>query len=263
MPLYCAIPDSVNNGRRCLLPCFVVHFAHMGWFYHGLGGWEMTLLGSRLRHRRRQMRLRQRDVTGAQSASFLSKVENGAVLPSLNNLADWSDKLQTTPSNLMGDQLVLEAAKHCVLLTEKCHSYLDHLNPSPTTHFLRQLSTSATALSVSVPEPPEDPELQCLTAKVLMHKGQVEDARVLAEKVLPKTYSPFLRMRILSLLCQIYTELDEPHRRKQLADDLHEALLDLDHSKLLHSLPSAEEIQDDDLHLLTLCELTRCLKQLD
>lgn len=135
----------------------------------------MELLGARLRQRRRQMKLRQGDVAGTHSGSFLSKVENGVAQPSLSNLRDWSEKLETTAGELLGEHLILEAAKQSLLMTRKCHSYLDRLRPSPTTHFLKELSASATALSVSVPEPPCDPELQHLTAKVLLHRGMVQE----------------------------------------------------------------------------------------
>src|SRR5690554_2025792 len=106
----------------------------------------MKLLGSRLRQRRRQMKLRQRDVASEGSASFLSKVENGAVYPSLNNLRDWSQTLGTTSGDLMGDSLVLEAAKHSILVPEKCHNYLNQLPNCFFTSFLRELTTSATSL---------------------------------------------------------------------------------------------------------------------
>ena len=115
----------------------------------------MNLLGDRLRQRRRLLGLRQKDVAGPTSASFLSKVESGAAQPSLANLRDWADALGTTTSDLLGEHLVLEAAKHSILLTEQCLAYLDALPTSPLTNFLRELTISATSLSTPIPVRPK------------------------------------------------------------------------------------------------------------
>lgn len=211
----------------------------------------MELLGARLRWRRRQLKLRQGDIVGTHSGSFLSKVENGVAQPSLSSLRDWSEKLETTAGELLGDHLVLEAAKQCILLTEKCHLYLDHLDPSPTTRFLKELSSSATALSVPVPDPPCDPELQHLTAKVLLHRGMVQEAKEIAERTLPLTFAPLLRIHHLFLLCQIYRELAETSGEEEVKDAVRAALLELDHYELLHKLPDAEALSANDLNLLT------------
>ena len=215
----------------------------------------MELLGSRLRWRRRQMKLRQGDIAGAHSGSFLSKVENGAAQPSLSNLRDWSDKLETTAGELLGDHLILEAAKQSILLTEKCHTYLDQLRPSTTACFLKELSSSATALSVSVPDPPCDPELQYLTAKVLLHRGMMQEAKNMVERALPLTFSPLLRIRHLFLLCQICGELAETSAKEEVKDALHSALSELDHHELLQKLPNADALSTSDLELLTLSAL--------
>lgn len=231
-------------------------------FDHILGGWGMRLLGSRLRQRRRQLKLHQKDVAGEQSASFLSKVENGAAHPSLKTLREWSQVLHTNPGHLMGDHLILEAAKYCILLTEKCHGYLDYLPVTLLTTFLRELSSSASSLSIRVPDPPPDPELQYLTAKVLLKRGMIQEAKEMAEGSLAQPCSPFIRIQYLSLLCLIYDELAEGTRRRQAQDDLRSALLELDHKKLVHKLPDADTLCVDDLNLLKLGVLlfsTDCL----
>ena len=169
----------------------------------------MELLGARIRHRRRQLKLKQSDVSGSNSASFLSKVENGSADPSLNSLRDWSEKLGVPAAELLGDHLLLEAAKHSILHPEICNRYLDKLKATPATCFLKKLSASAAALSIAVPEPPADPELQFLTAQVLRRRGMLQEAGELAERAIAYTYSPLLRISYLSLLCQIYGELDE------------------------------------------------------
>ena len=217
----------------------------------------MQLLGSRLRQRRKWLRLRQGDVAGKASASFLSKVENGAASPSLSNLRDWSQRLNTSTAELIGDHLVLEAAKECILLTEKCHGYLDHLAPSPTTLFLRDLSSSATALSVPVPKPPADPELEYLTAKVLWHRGLLMEAKKLCERGLPNLLEPLLRIRYLTLLCLIYGGLDEGMKEDECLEHLRMTLRKLDRDILLRQLPEAESLSSSDLHLLTISALAQ------
>ncbi len=201
------------------------------------------------------MQMRQGDVASAESASFLSKVENGVAQPSLSSLRDWSEKLETTASDLLGEHLILEAAKQSLLLTKKCHRYLEHLRPSPTTYFLKELSASATALSISVPDPPCDPELQHLTAKVLLHRGMVQEAKDMAERSLPFTFAPLLRIHHLFLLCQIYRELAETSGEEEVKDEVRAALLELDHHELLHKLPDAEALSANDLDLLTVSAL--------
>lgn len=217
----------------------------------------MELLGARLRWRRRQLKLRQGDIVGTHSGSFLSKVENGVAQPSLSSLRDWSEKLETTAGELLGDHLVLEAAKQCILLTEKCHLYLDHLDPSPTTRFLKELSSSATALSVPVPDPPCDPELQCLAARVLLHRGMIQEAKNMVERALPFTFTPLLRIRHLLLLCQICGELAETSTKEEAKNALHSTLSELDHYELLQELPDAEALSASDMELLTLSALVQ------
>ena len=217
----------------------------------------MQLLGSRLKQRRRQLRMRQGDVAGTASASFLSKVENGVATPSLGNLRDWSQQLQTSTADLLGDHLILEAAKHCILLTEKCHHYLDQLPPSPITLFLRDLSTCATALSAPVPIAPPDPELQYLTARVLWHRGMPQEGKALAERGLANTLDPFLRIRYFSLLCLIYGELHELTKKEESLEHLRMTIQELDHDILLHQLPEADALNFSDLRLLTLSALVQ------
>ena len=207
------------------------------------------------------MKMRQEDVAGQASASFLSKVENGVAQPSLNNLKDWSDRLDTTAADLLGDHLVLEAAKHCVLLTEKCHGYLDQLRPSPITFFLRELSASATALSISVPDPPANSELEYLTAKVLLHRGEAEKARDMVEQALHLTHPPLLRIRYLSLLCLIYSKLAHGEKKEEVLEDFRSDLLELDHHTLLYSLPDADALSTDDLALLKLSSFIKDIRQ--
>lgn len=222
----------------------------------------MELLGSRLRHRRRQLKLRQEDVAGPNSASFLSKVENGVASPSLSNFEDWCEKLNITMGELLGDHLILEAAKHTILLTEKCHHYLNQIRPSTTTQFLRMLSESATSLSTPVPEPPDDLELKLLTAKVLLHRGAINEAKELLNKMLSLTYSPLLQIRCLSLLCLIYNELAEEQKTREIKSKLYSIIQELDHDLLLNTLPDQESLTFADLELLKLSCLAKAIENL-
>lgn len=236
----------VNSGQnKGIIPCF--------------GGEIVNLLGSRLRHRRRRMRLQQKDVAAQNSASFLSKVETGAAYPSLQTLHDWAKALATTPGDLLGDNLVLEAAKYTILLTNKCHAYLDLLPATTVTRFLRELSTSATSLSTAVPTPPEDPELQFLTAQVLDHRGATIQAASLLEAGLIKWHSPLWCIYYLSLLCQVYDKLSETTKKKQAKKELRAHISKLDPKQVLYSLPQGANLTHGELQLLQLCILFKPL----
>ncbi|NMB00143.1 MAG: helix-turn-helix domain-containing protein [Firmicutes bacterium] len=214
----------------------------------------MNILGLRLRQRRRQLGLRQKDLAGAGTASFLSKVESGTAQPSLANLTTWAAELNTTPGDLLGDHLVLEAAKQTILLTEKCLGYLELLHVSPLTTFLKELTISATSLSAPVPDPPRDPELEYLTATVLVQRGMLMEAKALTKKALATTHL-YWKIRLLSLLYLIYEKLHEPDKKRQVQDDLKLVLNELDHDQLLHILPDAEALSMVDLDLLKLSTL--------
>jgi len=228
-----------------------------------LGGHGMNLLGARLRQRRRQLGLRQRDVTGDDCASFLSKVENGAALPSLNSLRQWAAVLSTTAGDLLGDHLVLEAAKHSILLTDQCLTYLDQLPPSSLTEFLRQLTTSATALSVPVPDPPPDPSLEYLTALVHLHRGEAQAAEAVLLSTLARARSAPWRIFHLSLLCQIYERLGEPAKQRQALAELKDGLAQLNHAELLRTLPEPHLLSGLELDLLKLSALLQCAQRSD
>ncbi len=236
------------------MPCFMVKFSIGGHQNHKMGVELMEALGSRLRQRRRQMRLHQRDVAGKNSASFLSKVETGVAYPSLKNLTEWSVALHTTIGDLLGDQLLLEAAKQTILLTDRCHSYLDNLADTMITKFLRELSTSASSVSTPVPRPPQDPELQYLTARVLIHRGLIQEAKGLVSTTLALTLDPLWRIYHLSLLCQIHEELSEDLQKREIKDELQSLLSSLDYHTLLHALPEGESLTLADLELLKLSQ---------
>jgi transcriptional regulator with XRE-family HTH domain len=219
------------------------------------------MLASRLKQRRRLLHLHQRDVTsGKISSSFLSKVENGSAYPSLRTLRKLAETLDTTKSDLLGDGLVLEAAKATILLTDKCHSYLANLPDTATTRFLRDLSTSATSLSTPVPVPPENVELQYLTAKLLVHRGDLSDAKFLLFQALDNTRNILWRIYLLSLLCQVHEELDEEQLQRKAVKELMQLLRKLDHHNLAANLPDGTQINSSDLDLIKLSSWLNRLK---
>ena len=166
----------------------------------------MQYLGSRIRYRRRQMRLNQKQMANQNSASFVSKVETGQALPSLSVLADWSNILETSIGELIGDNLLWEAAALTVLHPEKCHHYLALLPKTPIRQYLEDLSASASSLSTPVPKPPPYPILQYSAAKVLLHRGEMEQAAALCQQALTIS-DPVWRIRNLALLSQVWSRL--------------------------------------------------------
>lgn len=218
----------------------------------------MKLLAARLRLRRRQLRLHQKDVAKTGSSSLLSKVETGTSWPSLKTLREWASVLETTASDLLGDQLLLEAAKHTILTTNQCHFYLNLLPETETTRFLKELSSSASSLSTPVPTPPkDDSELQYLTAKVHLQKGAPKKAASLAHQALSKNTSPLWRIYHLTLLCQIYEQLSELKKRTKVKKELQATL---EQQKIDLTLPLTAELSQADLDLLKLRNLLHQLR---
>ena len=212
----------------------------------------MNVLGCRLRYRRRAMGLTQKEVAGQNSASFLSKVETGTVEPSLKTLRDWALLLDTTVSSLIGDELILKAAKLSILEPSKCHFYLALLPTSPQIEFLRRLSTSARSLSTEVPIAPQDPELMYLTARVFLQRGSPTQAESMAQAALALTNSPLWSIYCLTLLCQVYDKLSEPEQKKQTEQQLQKLLSSLDPEELFHTFPEDAAIPEEDIQLLQL-----------
>lgn len=220
----------------------------------------MKLLGQRIRRRRRNLLLHQKDVVGKDCASFLSKVENGVTYPSVKNLKDWSKSLKTTPSELMGDHLLLEAAKHTILLPKKCEEYLNRLPLDEVTSFLRTLSASVVSVSIPVPEPPEDAEMQYLTAQVYLKKNLPQNALHLVNQALNNGKHPLLHIKLLHLLYRIYEKLSLSKEMEKSYEELLSYLETFSYYKVIQDLPAADAITTLDLDLLKLSIL---VKELD
>ena len=148
-------------------------------------------------------------------------------------------------------------------LTDQCLTYLDQLPPSSLTEFLRQLTTSATALSVPVPDPPPDPSLEYLTALVHLHRGEAQAAEAVLLSTLARARSAPWRIFHLSLLCQIYERLGEPAKQRQALAELKDGLAQLNHAELLRTLPEPHLLSGLELDLLKLSALLQCAQRSD
>lgn len=210
------------------------------------------MLGQRLRQIRRRLTLHQKQITETTSPSLLSKVETGKAQPSLESLRRWAVVLETTLGDILGDQLVLEAAKQTILITDKCHEYLAQLERTSVTEFLHKLSTCATSLATPVPTAPPDPELAYLTARVFIKRGEIRKAAECLESALNRCNSPLWRIHILFLLCQVYDTLSDPKQKRRTKKELSDHLAALDPEQLTEGLPPAECLNSSDLELLRL-----------
>ena len=222
----------------------------------------MQYLGSRIRYRRRQMRLSQKQMALQNSASFVSKVETGQALPSLSILAEWSNTLETPISELIGDHLLWEAAALTVLHPEKCRRYLTYLPQTPIRQYIEDLSTCAVSLSIPVPKPPPHPCLQYSAAKVLLHRGEMEQAAALCQQALTAS-DPVWRIRHLALLSQIWTKLGKTDKAKAVRSQFLTVLGELDTERLTAQLPEGDRLTNHDLELVKLSLLWEIIQQFD
>lgn len=212
----------------------------------------MKSLGQRIRRRRRSLFLHQKDVAGKNGTSFLSKVENGVTYPSIKNLKNWSPILKTTCGELIGDHLLLEAAKKTILAPRICEEYLKQLPLNEITSFLRELSASVISVSVPVPNPPEDVEMQYLTAQVYLKKNLPHDALILVNHALKQGKHPLLHIKLLHLLCRIYEELSQIKEMEKSYKELQSYLRAFTPNKVIQNLPPSDAITTLDLDLLKL-----------
>lgn len=135
----------------------------------------MSLLGRRLKTRRRQYRLTQQQLAISTTASFISRVERGHDLPSIQVLSELAASLDTTAGELLGDILVLEAAKLTILNPNRCCMYLQELPSTSITRYLASLTTSVQKKS-PVPPPPQHPEMHFLAALAYASRGEITQA---------------------------------------------------------------------------------------
>ena len=160
----------------------------------------MTLLGQRLRTRRRQLGYTQKDLATSTTGSFISRIERGHDLPSLHVLAELAAHLDSTSGELIGDLLVLEAAKLSVLIPQKCRVYLNELPSTSITQYLARLTTSIQKRE-PIPEPPQDPEMHFLAALGHIKQADVHLAcRLIQDGLQIAKPKPLTRNRLELLL---------------------------------------------------------------
>jgi transcriptional regulator with XRE-family HTH domain len=168
----------------------------------------MKLLGKRIRARRRQLRLTQRDIATAATSSFISRIERGHDLPSLEVLHAMAQHLQLTMAELLGDQLLLEAAKLTVLNPARCLAYLEYLPDTSITRFLECLTESVRNPLRPV-SPPPNYEMHFLAARVYAHRSHKDRAISTAQtglQITPKN-RPIVRLKLQALLVSSQIEI--------------------------------------------------------
>ncbi len=220
----------------------------------------MQLIGKRIRNFRRSLLMNQKDIAGKRCTSFISRIENGVSIPSLKNLKEWSGLLRTTSSELIGDQVLLDIAKGTILQPEKCQEYLQHLPENETTTFIKNLSASVRSVSTPVPEPPQDAELQYLTAQVHLKKGFPHKALDLTNQALQGGKHPITHIRLLYLSYRIYEILGESHKMQEASESLHSYLKEYSYNKIIQNLPDPETVTSYDVDLF---KLSLIIKELD
>lgn len=172
----------------------------------------MELLGRRIRARRRQLRLTQKDLATATTSSFISRIERGKDFPSLQVLRTIAQSLLLTAGELLGDHLLLEAAKLSVLDAEQCQLYLNHLPETSITRYLASLTACSQNASKPIPSPPPDPEMHFLAALVALQRHNEPKAREFAAagiKLNPMN-RPLTKVKLQALLQNLTAGLGQP-----------------------------------------------------
>lgn len=200
-------------------------------YTHFMGGVKMKL-GSNIQRRRKKLKLSQQELANNDwTRSYISQIESDRLQPPLASLAIIAAKLDTTISDLVGDQLLLDKAKTTICYPNICKNYLAQLPKTPTTIFLYQLTNSLqTNKSLDYQIPPSA-ELYYLTARVLIFQQNYDKAlQVLLDG--QKYLDLFWRILFLNKLCQLYTELGDAEK------------LEATKSQLLTQLKSTDSLTD-------------------
>lgn len=179
----------------------------------------MHLLCQRLKVRRKQRRLTQKHLAVTTTPSFISRIERGRDLPSLTGLRKMAAALDTTMGDLLGDLLVLEAAKLTILQPQHCLTYLKELPPTSITRYLASLTTSVQRGS-SVPTPPPNAEMHFLAALVHTSRGDTPEALKLIHKGICLARAQPLTKLKLELLLELLSggcHAEEIHSRIKTA----------------------------------------------
>ncbi|HOB09074.1 MAG: helix-turn-helix domain-containing protein [Limnochordia bacterium] len=167
------------------------------------------MIGDNIRLRRKKMRLSQEALAkGNWTRSYVSQIERGRILPSLQTLSQIANKLDTTVAELVGDQTTLAKAKASILQPDVCKQYLAQLPKTPTVIFLEQLTNSLLTNNDLDCQLPPNPELYYLTGRVLTFMKKYPQAEEVLQRGV-RLFDSLWRMLYLNQLCLIYEQQND------------------------------------------------------
>lgn len=198
-------------------------------------------LGNTIRRRRKKLRISQQELANDNwSRSYISQIESNRVQPSLENLSIIANKLDTTISDLIGDQLLLEKAKATIFYPTICKKYLAQLPETPTTIFLYQLTNSLQTNNYLNYQIPPSAELYYLTARVHIFQQNYDKAlQVLLDG--QKFLDSYWKILFLTKICQVYDKLAKKEELNAAQEQLRNLL------KSIHSIDELRNIIASEL----------------
>lgn len=183
-------------------------------------------LGKRVRHRRKQLRMSQQKLAENRwTRSYISQVELGKAVPSLETLTTIANRLDCTLGELMGDTQILQAAKSTLFTPEACLKYLDMLPKTDTTIVLSQLAHALQDNRSPQCQLPADPELFYLTARVHIYQRNYQDALSILTQGL-RYANELWKLRLLALLRETAAQIDDVERYRYANEQIAKALSD-------------------------------------
>ena len=154
------------------------------------------------------MRLSQEALAkGNWTRSYVSQIERGRILPSLQTLSQIANKLDTTSPNWSATKL-LAKAKAALLHPDICRQYLAQLPKTPTVIFLEQLTNSLLTNNDLDCQLPPNPELYYLTGRVLTFMKKYPQAEEVLQRGV-RLFDSLWRMLYLNQLCLIYEQQND------------------------------------------------------
>lgn len=199
------------------------------------------MIGTNIRMRRKKLKLSQQDLAyGDWTRSYISQIESGRIQPSMETLSRIAAKLDTSVSNLIGDEILMQKAKATIFYPDICKQYLAQLPETTTTIFLYKLTNSLlTNKSLDCQLPP-NAELYFLTARVLIFQKNYPHAlQVLLDGM--KYLDEFWRIIFLTKLLFVYQQLGDTEQLTRVKQQV-TAVLDTKNTidelqyKLIHEL---------------------------
>lgn len=178
------------------------------------------MIGMNIRMRRKKLKLSQQDLAyGDWTRSYISQIESGRIQPSIETLAKIASKLDTTVSNLIGDEILMQKAKAAVFYPDICKQILAQLPETTTTIFLYKLTNSLlTNKSLDCQLPP-NAELYFLTARVLIFQKNYPHAlQVLLDGM--KYLDEFWRIIFLAKLHFVYQQLGKTEELNNITQQI-------------------------------------------